>query len=107
MKSPRTDLVAKQLFAAFHRNGYIRRQNSRRRTADGYRNYKKGDEIRFVAKSRSELAKLRRLLRRADFRPGQPFAKKRQFAQPVYGRTAVRRLMSLLRAARKHEPHPE
>jgi hypothetical protein len=64
--------------------------------AEGYLGYKKGDEIRFIVASRSELASVQRLLRRAGFEPGRPFAKGRKFALPVYGRTAVQQLLSLL-----------
>ena len=93
-------VLVEQLSAVFRRNGYVRRQSSHRLAAEGYRRYKEGDEIRFIAASRSELASVRRLLRRAGFEPGRPFTKGRQFAQPVYGRTAVQQLLSLL-----HENH--
>lgn len=79
----------------FHRNGYVRRQNARRLAAEGYLGYRKGDEIRFVLASRSELASIQRLLRRAGFEPGRPFTKGRKFVLPVYGRTAVQELLSL------------
>ena len=95
-RSRGTDSVARRLSAVFRRSGYVRRQSSRRLAAEGYRRYKKGDEIRFIATSRSELATVRRLLRRAGFQPGRPFPKGRRFAQPVYGRAAVQQLLSLL-----------
>lgn len=94
--SSSTESVGEQLAALFQRSGYVRRQDSRRLKADGYARYKKGDELRFIVTSRSELSTVRRLLRRAGFEPGRPFTKSRQFAQPVYGRTAVRELLSLL-----------
>jgi hypothetical protein len=94
--SPNTESVAERLSAVFRRNGYVRRQSPRRLAAEGYRGYKKGDEVRFIATSRSELASIQRWLRRAGFEPGRPFAKGRQFALPVYGRTAVQQLLSLL-----------
>ena len=94
--SQSTKSVAERLSAVFHRSGYVRRQSARRLAAEGYLGYKKGDEIRFIAASRSELASVQRLLRRAGFEPGRPFAKGRKFALPVYGRTAVQQLLSLL-----------
>ena len=93
--SPDTDSAIEQLTAVFRRSGYVRRQSSRRLAAEGYMGYKKGDEVRFIASSRSELVSVQRLLRRAGFEPGRPFAKGRQFALPVYGRTAVQQLLSL------------
>ena len=93
--SQSTESVAERLAAVFHRSGYVRRQSSRRLAAEGYMGYKKGDEVRFIASSRSELVSVQRLLRRAGFEPGRPFAKGRQFALPVYGRTAVQQLLSL------------
>jgi hypothetical protein len=44
------------------------------------------------------LARLRRLLREAGFRPGKPFAKWRSFCQPLYGRQEVRRFLDLIGA---------
>jgi hypothetical protein len=74
----------------FQRNGYVRYQNSRRLSREGYGSYKKGDEVRLCARSTEELADIRRLLELAGFRPGRPFMKNRQHCQPVYGRDAVR-----------------
>lgn len=94
-----TKSIGKQLAAVFNRNGYVRLQNAARLGAEGYARYKKGDELRFVVKSRRELGAVRRLLRLAGFQPGRPFAKALQLAQPVYGRTAVRELLTLMGAA--------
>ncbi len=80
----------------FRRNGYTRWQDSRRRQREGYWAYKKGDEVRLVAESLRELALIRRLLRRAGFRPGRSFRKGRQYRQPVYGRQAVARFLDLI-----------
>ena len=73
----------------YHRNGYVRWQDPHRRSTEGWRSYKKGTEIRLVAKSRPELAEIRRLLKAAGFKPGRPFRKGRQFRQPVYGADQV------------------
>lgn len=96
--SPDTDSAIdaiKQLSAIFNRNGYVRRQSRKRLKKEGHARYKKGDEIRFIAVSRSEVASIFLLLRRAGFEPGRPFVKGRKFALPVYGRTAVQQLLAL------------
>jgi hypothetical protein len=80
----------------FRRNGYVRWQDARRQRREGYWAYKKGDEVRLVAESLRELALIRRLLRRAGFRPGRPFRKGRQYRQPLYGRPAVARFLALI-----------
>jgi hypothetical protein len=67
---------------------------SRRATEDQL--YKKGDEVRLVAGSTTELATIRRLLDEAGFKPGRPFVKGRQFRQPLYGRAEVARFLSLV-----------
>jgi hypothetical protein len=103
-KSVPADCVS-ELAHYFNRNGYVRRQDSRRLRRDGYQRYKKGDELRLVAGSLRELADIRDLLQQAGFRPGRPFSKGRQYCQPVYGREAVRRFLDLLRAQKKPN-HP-
>jgi hypothetical protein len=52
-KSVPAEIVSK-LARYFNRNGYVRRQNSRRLSRDGYQRYKRGDEVRLVAKSARE-----------------------------------------------------
>lgn len=89
--------VVRQLSAYFHRNGYVRRLNARRRAREGQL-YKKGAEVRLVAESLAELKEIRRLLKRAGFKVARPFAKARQWRQPVYGVAEVARLLSLVKA---------
>jgi hypothetical protein len=89
-------LAVEELRRYFRRNGYVRWPNPDRMGAEGYRRYKKGSELRLVAESRAELRHIRALLERAGCRPGRPFAKGRQFRQPVYGHDAVLRLLDLL-----------
>ena len=81
----------------FRRNGYLRRQNQRRLKKEGYLGYKKGDELRFSANSKAELAVIRRLLTRLGFKPGKPFEKSNQFRQPIYSRMEIERLLRLMR----------
>ncbi len=99
--------VMEELACFYSRNGCVRRQNRDRLSQEGYVAYKKGDELRLAASNSEELARLRRLLTQAGFRPGRPFAKGRQQIQPVYGREAVRRFLELM-AGRSGEPaaHP-
>jgi hypothetical protein len=85
-----------RLAELFRRNGYVRRLNAARRAAEGYRGYKKGDEVRLVANSLAELAEVRRLLRALGLKPGRPFRKARQFRQPLYGRVQVARFLALV-----------
>ncbi len=87
--------VVKQLSAFFHRNGYVRRVDAVRRKEKGHL-YKKGAEVRLVAESRAELAEIRRLLKQAGFKRARPFAKARQWRQPVYGVAEVARFLSLV-----------
>ncbi len=90
--------VSARLAGYFHRNGYVRRIDAVRRAEEGQL-YKKGAEVRLVANSRAELAEIRRLLRQAGLEPGRPFAKGRQWRQPLYGVAAVARFLALVEDA--------
>ena len=85
--------VTRELGRYFRRNGYVRRQNPKRLSREGYLGYKKGDEVRLTAHDQQELLRIKALLRRAGFRPGRPFLKGRQYRLPIYGREAVRRFL--------------
>lgn len=87
--------VVKQLSMFFHRNGYVRRVDTVRKRVKG-RLYKKGAEVRMVAGSTAELRKIRRLLRQAGFKRARPFAKGRQWRQPIYGVAEVARFLALV-----------
>ena len=91
---PDSEMV-KQLAAFFHRNGYVRRVDAVRRVEEGQL-YKKGAEVRLVAQSAAELTEIRWLLKRAGFKLARPFAKARQWRQPVYGVAEVARFLSLV-----------
>lgn len=88
--------VSEQLAAVFHRNGYVRRQSADRLSAEGYSKYKKGDEVRLIARSMVELESIRHLLMEAGFKPGKPYAQNRQFRQPLYGRREVARFLKMI-----------
>lgn len=91
-------MVVARLASFFRRNGFVRRQDPQRLADEGWERYKKGDELRLVAESAKELRLIRRLLREAGFKPGRPFAKGRQYRQPIYGRQAVARFLDLVAA---------
>jgi hypothetical protein len=72
----------------YRRNGCMRVPNETLRE-DAPREYKKGYEIRLIARSQRELTTMRRLIRQVDLRPGKPFPKHNQWVQPIYGRDAM------------------
>ena len=88
--------VTEQLADLFHRNGYVRPPAEKRLLGLGYGRFRRGFEFRLTASSRSELRLIRDLLLAADFKPGKPFVKGRQFRQPVYGRHALERFLALI-----------
>ncbi|HWP40670.1 MAG TPA: hypothetical protein VNL70_07065 [Tepidisphaeraceae bacterium] len=93
----RRSSTARRLRFLFDRNGYVRWQNPQRLAAEKQRRtYKKGDEVRLVARSIPELQTIIRLLEREGFRPGRPFEKARQWALPIYGRQEVARFLKLI-----------
>ncbi|MBI4606827.1 MAG: hypothetical protein HY721_33090 [Planctomycetes bacterium] len=85
----------------FRRNGYVRRRDDARWRSQGSDLYKKGDEVRLVAGSRAELARIRQLLVAAGFKPGSPFRKANQYRQPIYGREAVASFLAMVGAGRR------
>ena len=89
VNKPISDPQAEKLLIAFFlRNGCVRVMNEERRKAEGQK-YKKGYEVRLVAKSKEELEDMRQLLQQFGFKPGNPYKKFLQFVQPVYGKSAV------------------
>ena len=73
----------------YERSVYIRVANLTRKEELGQK-YKKGYEVHLVAKTRGELANVRRLLRQLGFKVGKPFQKHRRIVQPIYGKSAVK-----------------
>ncbi len=67
-----------------------------RRKSEG-QGYKKGYEIRFVAGSKYELAEIRNALIGSGMALAKPFAKGRQFVQPLYGRESVELFLSWIK----------
>lgn len=93
--------VIEELRATYASGGYMRVPNPERQKNEGPTKYKKGLEVRFVVRSRSELALIRRLLSQAGFRPGRPFQKGNRFLQPLYGYEAVSRFISLVQTVHR------
>lgn len=83
----------------------MRKPNMARRRAERSR-YKKGPEVRFVVYSSTELAEVRRLLRRLELSPGRPYPKHSQTVLPLYGTEQVRRLLSLVGMSADASPIP-
>ncbi len=90
----------------FRRNGVLRQPNSVRRIDDG-RRYKKGYEVRLVAFNSKEFADIRALLQAAGFvNLGRPFLKTNRTVQPLYGKTAVIRFLTLIGEMRERKRQP-
>ncbi|MCL6504661.1 MAG: hypothetical protein K6T86_18425 [Pirellulales bacterium] len=96
--------VVQRLVRVFSGRGYLRRQNKRRMAKEGTNQYKKGEEVRLIADTRSELAEIRKLLVQAGFKPGKPFRKGAKYCQPVYGKEAVGRFLTLVGGKNKRAP---
>lgn len=88
-QSAATESPERLLRLAFQRNGYVRVADLARRKERGAMVYKKGNEVRIIVRTEAELARVQDLLRRVGFKPGKPFRKAHQWAQPVYGKAAV------------------
>jgi hypothetical protein len=97
------EIVACRLSAYYLRNGYVRRQNEKRKTREGHKRYKKGGEVRLLAKSIDELRCMRLFLKMADFKPGLPFSKGRQYCQPIYGKQEVERFLQMVNSVSNDE----
>jgi hypothetical protein len=89
-----------ELARIFSRSGYVRVQNPDR-LEEGASHYKKGDEVRLIAESATELKAIRRLLRAAEFSPGKAYLKHKRWCQPLYGRVATGRFMDIVKRAPK------
>lgn len=87
--------VVKKLAGYFNRNGYFRIPDpkmQKKKKSD----YKKGYEIRFVAKDKKELSEMKSLLKEAEMKAGKPFNKFNQYVLPVYGKEKYLRFRELL-----------
>lgn len=83
---------------AFAQKGYVRYKNEKRSNLEGYDCYKKGYEVRLIARSEAELADLMAALSAFGFRAGRAFLKAKQWVLPLYGRVEVERFLRLVKA---------
>lgn len=101
MNSPNPTKTRLQYF--FERNGYLRSPNPTRQGLEGHAKYKKGYEVRLVARDEGELQEIRRLLQEADFQLAKAHGKAKRWIQPIYGKQAVERFCALVAPP---EPEP-
>jgi len=83
-----------ELAKLFARNGVLRLPDTEQR-AKNPRTYKKGYEVRFVAHSKQELHRIKRLLRQAGFPVAASFTKARRYVQPLYGKQYVQQFQQV------------
>jgi hypothetical protein len=98
--------VIDRLGELFRRNGNVRRQNADKLAAKGS-TYKKGDEVRLTANTKTELREMRALLKHAGFEPGNAYAHGKQWRLPLYGRAEVVRFLKLIGEPLAPEPASE
>jgi len=99
MSKVRTDRHLADLAVFFHRNGYVREPDAKRKAKDGDK-YRKGYEVRLVANSATELRKMQRALRAQKFSFGSPYDRGSQIILPIYGKEAVTRFLASVRRGR-------
>jgi hypothetical protein len=91
----KSQAAAARLAGWFQRNGCARVPDNKRRRKEGQA-YRKGYEVRLVARCKTELAEMRACLARMDFRPARPYRKGLQVVQPVYGKAAWQHFRDLV-----------
>ena len=102
--SARQAVAIQGLVEVFRRNGHIRYQNPDRVQNEGWKRYKKGDEVRLIANFEPELDKIRGWLKQMDFKLGKPYSQSNQFRQPIYGRDQVQRFLQMVQDHRLASP---
>ncbi|MDI6767251.1 MAG: hypothetical protein QME52_10555 [Bacteroidota bacterium] len=81
-------LSRRRLLAYLRRNGCVRFPNLKIQKSFGQNKYKKGWEVRLVAKTKDELYLIRQYLDDVGLKKGKPFKKGEQTIQPIYGKQA-------------------
>jgi len=79
----------------FRRNGCVRRPNLERRQTENQR-YKKGYEVRLLARDQGELELICRCLRLVHLRHGRPYDKRGWKLVPLYGKRCLAAFQALL-----------
>jgi len=85
----------RRLAELYSERGYVRVPSSDRRRAEDSQSYRKGWEARLVVETASAAREVRRWLRDAGFEAGNAYAKHSRWVVPMYGRSAVERLLKL------------
>jgi hypothetical protein len=88
--------LKRQLVELYQDSGYMRVPNMDRREEEPGE-YKKGYEIRLIARTKRDLAVIRRLLREVGLKAGKPFPKHSRWVQPVYGYEAMNQFKEWLK----------
>jgi hypothetical protein len=78
------EVVLKMLF---RQRGFVRIADEERRLQDP--KYKKGCEVRLMARTESELLQIQHWLIEVGFKPGKPYRNNSRLIQPIYGKDAV------------------
>jgi hypothetical protein len=89
------NIALKFLKKVFLRNGYVRIKDSSRIEESRTQKYKKGYEIRFLAKDEAELALIRTAISALGLYVAKSFLKGKQFVQPIYGEEMTRKFEKL------------
>ncbi len=71
----------------FLQRGFVRIPDEKRRLKDP--KYKKGCEVRLMARTESELIQIQLWLVEVGFKPGKPYRNNSRLIQPIYGKDAV------------------
>jgi hypothetical protein len=79
----------------FQRNGYLRIRNPEKWKISGSNNYKKGFEIRFVAKNEKELQDIQASISSIGYKVCKPYLKGGHMVQPLYGKEITLQFQSL------------
>ncbi|SEF78825.1 hypothetical protein SAMN03080598_01411 [Algoriphagus boritolerans DSM 17298 = JCM 18970] len=90
-------LALKILKKVFLRNGYVRIKDSSRIEESKTQKYKKGYEVRLVAKDEAELARIRVAIFSLDLYVAKSFLKGNQMVQPIYGEEITRKFEKIKR----------
>ena len=85
----------KYLAEVFLKNGYLRIRDKKKLKKNGAQIYKKGFEIRIVAKNRAELRMIRAAIKALGFKVSKTFIKHNLTIQPIYGKEITLKFQKL------------
>jgi hypothetical protein len=88
-------LAFKILKEIFLRNGNLRIKDSSRVEESRTQKYKKGFEVRLLAKDEVELERIQSAISSLDLYVAKPFLKGNQIVQPIYGEEITRKFEKL------------